>query len=119
MIPIYSITSFLCVYFYKESVYYTLIGNCYEPFAIASFFTLLCEYIAPDVHTQKEYFRHIDPQNWVWPIPWVQKCSGGQKGPWRKPRSGLTWFNVRVFLYTRKYDQTITQSSINKLLLFV
>lgn len=97
MIPIYSITSFLCVYFYKESVYYTLIGNCYEPFAIASFFTLLCEYIAPDVHSQKEYFRHIDPQNWVWPLPWLQKCSGGQKGPWRKPRSGLIWFNVRFF----------------------
>ncbi|OKL57467.1 hypothetical protein UA08_06929 [Talaromyces atroroseus] len=94
MIPIYSITSFLCVYFYKESVYYELIGNCYEPFAIASFFTLLCQYIAPDVHSQKEYFRQIEPNNWVWPIPWLQRCTGGQNGLWRKPRSGLTWFNI-------------------------
>ncbi|KAH8698684.1 organic solute transporter Ostalpha-domain-containing protein [Talaromyces proteolyticus] len=94
MIPIYSITSFLCVYFYKKTVYFELIGNCYEPFAIASFFTLLCNYIVPDLHSQKEYFRHIQPKNWVWPIPWMQKCTGGQNGIWRKPRSGLTWFNV-------------------------
>lgn len=65
MIPIYSATSFLCICFYRESVYHELIGNCYEPFAIASFFTLLCQYIAPDVHSQKEYFGHIEPKNWL------------------------------------------------------
>ncbi|KAJ5117925.1 organic solute transporter Ostalpha-domain-containing protein [Penicillium atrosanguineum] len=94
MIPIYSLTSFLCIYFYKWSVYFELIGYCYEPFAIASFFTLLCSYVAPELHDQKEFFRHVEPVNWVWPIPWLQKCTGRQKGPWRKPRSGLTWFNV-------------------------
>lgn len=94
MIPIYTLTSFLCIYFYKWSVYFELIGYCYEPFAIASFFTLLCSYIAPELHDQKEFFRHIEPINWVWPIPWLQKCTGGQNGVWRKPRSGLTWFNV-------------------------
>jgi hypothetical protein len=94
MIPIYTLTSFLCIYFYKWSVYFELIGYCYEPFAIASFFTLLCSYIAPELHDQKEFFRHIEPINWVWPIPWMQKCTGGQNGVWRKPRSGLTWFNV-------------------------
>ncbi|KAJ5594693.1 organic solute transporter Ostalpha-domain-containing protein [Penicillium hispanicum] len=102
MIPVYSIASFLCVYFYRHSVYYELIGYCYEPFAIASFFNLLCSYIAPDLHTQKEYFRHIEPVNWVMPINWLQSCTGGQKGPWRKPRSGLTWFNINwigIFQY--------------------
>ncbi|KAJ5911077.1 organic solute transporter Ostalpha-domain-containing protein [Penicillium subrubescens] len=94
MIPIYTLTSFLCIYFYKWSVYFELIGYCYEPFAIASFFTLLCSYIAPDLHDQKEFFRHIEPINWVWPIPWLQKCTGSQNRAWRKPRSGLTWFNV-------------------------
>ncbi|KAJ5272792.1 organic solute transporter Ostalpha-domain-containing protein [Penicillium angulare] len=96
MIPIYSITGFLCVYFYRYSVYYDLIGNCYEPFAIASFFALLSSYIAPDLHSQKEYFRTIVPVNWVWPLNWFQKCCCGSrdKGVWRKPRSGLTWFNV-------------------------
>lgn len=97
MIPVYAISSFLCVYFYRHSVYYELIGDCYEPFAIASFFTLLCSYIAPDLHEQKEYFRTIVPVNWLMPINWFQKCFCGNrdKGPWRKPRSGLTWFNVR------------------------
>ncbi|OJJ43606.1 hypothetical protein ASPZODRAFT_73827 [Penicilliopsis zonata CBS 506.65] len=94
MVPIYALTSFLCVYFYKESVYYELIGDCYEPFAIASFFTLLCYYIAPDLHSQKDYFRQIQPVPWVWPLPWLQKCCGGERGCWRTPRSGLTWFNV-------------------------
>lgn len=100
MIPIYTLTLFSCIYFYKWSVYFELIGYCYEPFAIASFFTLLCSYIAPDLHDQKEFFRHIEPVNWVWPIPRLQKCTGGQKGPWRKPRSGLTWFNAGLpFMY--------------------
>lgn len=94
MIPIYTLTSFLCIYFYKWTVYFELIGYCYEPFAIASFFTLLCSYIAPELHDQKEFFRQVEPINWVWPIPWLQKCTGGQNGLWRKPRSGLTWFNV-------------------------
>ncbi|KAJ5885576.1 organic solute transporter Ostalpha-domain-containing protein [Penicillium tannophilum] len=96
MIPVYAISSFLCVYYYRHSVYFELIGDCYEPFAIASFFTLLCSYIAPDLHTQKEYFRSIEPLNWVWPMNWMQKCFCGNrdKGKLRRPRSGLTWFNV-------------------------
>ncbi|KAH8692142.1 organic solute transporter Ostalpha-domain-containing protein [Talaromyces proteolyticus] len=94
MIPIYSLTSFLCVAFYKKTVIFQLIGNCYEPFTIASFFALLCNYIVPDLHDQKEYFRHIKPVNWVWPVTWFQKFTGGQNGIWRQPRSGLTWFNV-------------------------
>ncbi|KAJ6032569.1 organic solute transporter Ostalpha-domain-containing protein [Penicillium herquei] len=96
MIPVYAISSFLCIYFYRHSVYYELIGDCYEPFAIASFFTLLCAYIAPVLHDQKEYFRTIIPKNWLWPMNWMQKCCCGDrdKGKLRKPRSGLTWFNV-------------------------
>ncbi|KAL4947993.1 organic solute transporter Ostalpha-domain-containing protein [Aspergillus filifer] len=94
MIPIYSLTAWLSTFFYKNAVYFDLLGNSYEAFAISAFFTLLCHYIAPDLHSQKDYFRTIQPRNWVWPIPWLQKCSGGQNGIWRVPRSGLTWFNV-------------------------
>ncbi|KAK5128024.1 hypothetical protein LTR85_005141 [Meristemomyces frigidus] len=96
MIPVYSIVSFLSFVFYKKAVYFQVLGDCYEAFAIASFFTLLCHYVAPDLHEQKEYFRQLNPiQNWFWGVFGLQKCTGGQnKGPFRKPRSGLTWFNI-------------------------
>ena len=94
MVPIYSFVSFLSYYFYQHAVYFEVIRDCYEAFAIASFFALLCSYIAPDLHNQKDYFRGIHPQDWVLPLSWFKSCCGGEKGIWRTPRSGLTWFNV-------------------------
>jgi hypothetical protein len=94
MIPIYALVSWLSTYYYKHAVYYSVLGDCYEAFTISAFFALLCHYIAPDLHSQKDYFRGIQPKNWVWPLTWLQKCSGGKNGIWRVPRSGLTWFNV-------------------------
>ncbi|KAK5137860.1 hypothetical protein LTR08_006629 [Meristemomyces frigidus] len=96
MIPVYSIVSFLSYLFYTKAVYFEVLRDCYEAFAIASFFTLLCHYVAPDLHEQKEFFRQLQPiQNWFWGVFGMQKCTGGQnKGPFRKPRSGLTWFNI-------------------------
>lgn len=97
MIPIYSIVSFLSYLFYRKAVYWDVLGNCYEAFAIASFFTLMCHYIAPSLHEQKEYFRSLVPINWFWGVFGLQKCTGGRdKGPFRRPRSGLTWFNVSM-----------------------
>ena len=97
MIPVYSVVSFLSYVNYKHAVYFQLVRDCYEAFAIASFFTLLCHYVAPTLHDQKDFFRSQRPKNWVWPIPWFQKCSGGQdKGLLKRPRSGLTWFNVSM-----------------------
>lgn len=95
MIPVYSVVSFLGYYFYHHFVYYQVIRDCYDAFAIASFFSLLCHYTAPDLHGQKDYFRMLTPKNWLLPVTWFQKCCGSQRqGPWRIPRSGLTWFNV-------------------------
>lgn len=95
MIPIYSVVSFLSFLFYRKAVYFEVLGDCYEAFAIASFFTLLCHYVAPTLHEQKVYFRSLVPINWFWGVFGLQLCTGGQnKGPFRKPRSGLTWFNV-------------------------
>lgn len=100
MIPVYSVVSFLSYMFYRKAVYFEVLRDCYEAFAISSFFSLLCYYIAPDLHEQKEYFRGIQPKNWFLGVFWLQKCTGGEnKGPFRKPRSGLTWFNVS-FEYT-------------------
>ncbi|CZT10844.1 hypothetical protein WAI453_007960 [Rhynchosporium graminicola] len=94
MIPAYAAASFLQFYYYWHAVYFQVICDCYEAFAIASFFALLCNYVAPDLHEQKMYFRSIEPKPWVWPISWFTKCCCGQRGPWRTPRSGLTWFNI-------------------------
>lgn len=103
MIPIYAVVSFLSYLFYRYAIYWEVIRDCYEAFAIASFFTLLCHYLEPTLHDQKNFFRQLTPRNWVWPVPWLQKCTGGQgRGLLRVPRSGLTWFNiiwVGVFQY--------------------
>lgn len=97
MVPVYAIASFLSILYYWYEVYFEVISECYEAFAIASFFALLCHYIAPTVHDQKDYFRGITPKRWVWPMNWVAKPFGDQNGPFRTPRSGLTWFNVIWF----------------------
>ena len=94
MVPIYSICSFVSYVFYRHAIYFEVIYSCYEAFAIASFFALLCSYIAPDLHSQKDYFRGIRPKGWVLPLSWFNKCCGGERGILRTPRSGLTWFNV-------------------------
>lgn len=98
MVPVYAMVSCVSLYYYKHDVYFEAIRDCYEAFAIASFFTLVCHYIAPDLHDQKEYFRGIKPKPWVWPMNWLKRVWGGDKGPWRTPRSGLTWFNVKNLL---------------------
>jgi Organic solute transporter Ostalpha len=92
MVPVFSVVSFLSYYFYIHTVYYAVLRDCYEAFAISSFFSLLCGYVAPNLHDQKEYFRSIQPRDWVWPMKW------GKRKLFKTPRSGLTWFNVRVLL---------------------
>ncbi|KAJ5979068.1 hypothetical protein N7501_002410 [Penicillium viridicatum] len=101
MVPVYSIVAWLSIYLYHDSVYFKVLGDCYEAFCISAFFSLMCHYIAPDLHSQKDYFRGIQPKTWLWPLNWLQKCCGGER-IWRTPRSGLTWFNivwVGVFQY--------------------
>ncbi|KAJ5958361.1 uncharacterized protein N7479_005511 [Penicillium vulpinum] len=93
MVPVYSLVAWLSIFFYRDSVYFEVIGDCYEAFCISAFFSLMCHYIAPDLHSQKDYFRGIQPKAWLWPLSWLQKCCGGER-IWRTPRSGLTWFNV-------------------------
>lgn len=94
MVPVYATASFLSFWFYWRSIYFNVMRDCYEAFAIASFFALLCHLVAPTLHDQKEYFRSIKPKGWVWPLSWFRSCCLGDRGPWRTPRSGLTWFNV-------------------------
>lgn len=95
MVPVYAAVSFLSYYFYLKTVYFEVLRDCYEAFAIAAFFSLMCNYIADNLHDQKQFFREMTSiRPWIWPVPWIQKCWGGPTGIWRTPRSGLTWFNV-------------------------
>lgn len=95
MIPIYSASNFLQLYYYHHSVYYAVISDCYEAFAISAFFSLMCTYISPTLHDQKKFFRQLSPiQPWVLPVNWFKAMCGGDRGPWRTPKSGLTWFNI-------------------------
>lgn len=97
MIPIYSIVSFLSFEFYRHFIYFQVVRDCYEAIVIASFFALLCHYIAPNLHDQKDRFRVLSPRDWIWPVSWFRRCCCCCcAGVWRTPRSGLTWFNVCV-----------------------
>lgn len=91
MVPIYSTSALLSFMFYWHAIYFQVLSDCYEAFAIASFFALLCHYIAPNLHEQKKYFRSIEPKDWVWPVDWFKLCC---IRVWRTPRNGLTWFNI-------------------------
>jgi hypothetical protein len=99
MVPIYSLVSFLSIVFYRHEVYFQLTSDTYAAIAVASYFELVMHYIAPDLHEQKNYFRSITPKPWIFsfplPVPWLKKCMGGERGPLRTPRSGLTYTNVR------------------------
>ena len=98
MVPIYSIVSFLSYLFYRHAVYFEVIRDCYEAFAIASFFALVCSFIAPNLHDQKDYFRMKQPRSWILPVSWFRGCCGNLT---RTPRSGLTEFNVSAILRAR------------------
>ncbi|KAH8167809.1 hypothetical protein CIB48_g419 [Xylaria polymorpha] len=95
MVPIYATSAFLSLWFYWHATYYQVISEAYEAFAIASFFALMCHLVAPDLHEQKEFFRQLHPiKPWLIPVNWFAKCCGGERGCWRIPKSGLTWFNI-------------------------
>jgi hypothetical protein len=95
VIPIYAWTTFFAYVFYRNAIYFELVRDCYAAYAVASYFTLMCHYVAPTLHEQKEYLRNVEPKNWAWPVCWLQKLTGGESKGWlRKPKSGLTWFNI-------------------------
>ncbi|PHH89079.1 hypothetical protein CDD83_6689 [Cordyceps sp. RAO-2017] len=94
LVPIYAVSSFLQVQWVHYGTYFKIVSDCYEAFAIASFFALLCSYVAPDLHGQKAWFREMRPvKPWAFPISLFAKCCCGQRGPCRTP-SGFGWFNV-------------------------
>lgn len=95
MVPVYGIANLLAVRFYTHAIYYYLLGNAYAAIGLASFYQLLNTYVATNIHEQKDYFRMVKPKPWGWPLSWFRRCTGGEHGLLRAPRSGLTFYNVR------------------------
>lgn len=122
MVPVYSTVSFLSLLSYRYAIYFEAMRDCYEAFAIASFFFLLCSYTGADLHSQKDHFRAVRPKAWFWPIDWLHKCCCGENGIWRTPRSGLTWFNARShpkYGYARCADSILDYLVWNITVLFI
>lgn len=95
MVPVYSTTSFLSYVLYKHAIYWSNLQGLYEVIALTSFYDLIRFSIAPSLHEQKQFFRKLAPQNWLWPVSWVQRCTGGEEnGIFRKAGNGVTWFDV-------------------------
>ncbi|KAF9578683.1 hypothetical protein BGW38_005406, partial [Lunasporangiospora selenospora] len=68
MIPIYAVISFLSYRFYKESIYYETIRDCYEAFVIYSFFILLLTYLGDDNETQRSKITGPDRRRLLYPL---------------------------------------------------
>ncbi|KAK6539067.1 hypothetical protein TWF694_010608 [Orbilia ellipsospora] len=98
MLPIYAIITTLSYYYYAYAIYFEVIRDCYEAFALASFFFLMTYLIAPTLHEQKQFFRRWEPKPWPFPANLFIKIGI----PFRTPRSGLTWFNI-VWICTFQY----------------
>ncbi|EKG16742.1 hypothetical protein MPH_06032 [Macrophomina phaseolina MS6] len=104
MVPVYGLTSCLSIKYYEQHVYLEAIHQLYEAFVLASFFVLLCRYMAPTTQELEERFKEIEPRRWIPPIKWLNMCTGGEKrGPFRTPKSGVTYVHVitiGVFQYS-------------------
>ena len=96
MISVYSVSNLLTVIYHRYSVDFQLLGNTYAAVALASFFNLLSNWVAPDLHSQKEYFRGEDPNEFGWPLAWLYRNCIWHLDFDGAPRSGLTWFNVHA-----------------------
>jgi hypothetical protein len=112
MIPVYSVASYLQCLYYDHAVYFQLTSDPYAAFALASFFNLLATYAAPHIDELTVYLRRATIKPWknsiALPVGLLRKCFGGERGPFRTPRSGLTWYNVCISLSPTPYMDSLT-----------
>lgn len=95
MVPVYGLTSCLAIKYYEHHVYLEAVHQLYEALVLASFFVLLCRYMAPTTQELEERFKEIEPRPWIPPVKWLNMCTGGKgRGPFRTPRSGVTYIHV-------------------------
>ncbi|KAF9346142.1 hypothetical protein BGX34_004157 [Mortierella sp. NVP85] len=68
MIPIYAVISFLSFRFYKRSIYFETVRDCYEAFVIYSFFILLLTYLGDDDEMQRSKITGSDRRKLLSPL---------------------------------------------------
>ena len=88
MVPIYAILSWFSFMYYHKYVYISIAQLVYEAFVIASFYILMCHWIAPDIASQIHFFASRSVPQWTL----IRICGA------RRPRNGVTWFNVSAAL---------------------
>ena len=96
MVPVYAVTALLITGFYRDYVYFTIISQLYEPLAVVSYLTLICQLVAPTMHDLELWLESKEARPWIFPLNGLAKITGGQKGPFRTPRTAKTQFNVRL-----------------------
>jgi len=62
MVPIYAITSFLSIKFYKYAVYWMILQSAYQIVILISFYDLIKFALAPTLHDQTIYIQSLSPK---------------------------------------------------------
>lgn len=102
MLPVYAISNLLQVIYYYQATYYACIGTAYAAVGLAAFCELIISYADIDLRLQRDNLRSLAPKPWTWPMSWLRKCTGGERGGFRTTGSGLTYFQktfVGIFQY--------------------
>jgi len=84
MVPIYAIVSLGAYIFWNHAIPITLVRDSYESFVLHSFFYLLLQYLSPTIEGQKEVFRHVVLEKWMFPLGFVKY----------RPRDGLFFLQL-------------------------
>ena len=72
MVPIYATVSLASYVFWNHALPITLLRDSYESFVLYSFFYLLLQYLSPTTEGQKEVFRHVVLEKWLFPLGFVK-----------------------------------------------
>ncbi|EJD46875.1 DUF300-domain-containing protein, partial [Auricularia subglabra TFB-10046 SS5] len=72
MVPIYAVVSLLSYIYWNHATAIVLARDCYESFVLYSFFYLLLLYLSDDPMEQREIFKHVKLEKWMWPMGWVK-----------------------------------------------
>ena len=82
-----------------------LIRDAYESIVLTSFFYLLLQYPSPDTQGQKEIFRKVTIEKWVFPLGWIK---------WR-PEVGLSMVWSTVFESNYLFSGRAILSSVDEM----
>jgi Organic solute transporter Ostalpha len=92
MVPTYAVVSLASYIFWNHAIPITLVRDSYESFVLYSFFYLLLQYLSPTTEGQKEVFRSVVLQKWIFPFGSVKY----------RPKDGLYFLQLMKWVRTGK-----------------